>query len=341
MNRSLLGNLLILTFLVLAATGIVMYFVPFEKNIVAIHTWFALIFVLGIFMHIFNNKRPLKNYAIGKKGKLLTRLQSPFLMVLLSTLCIGAYMDNSWVHGLYEWGNALRNSKLGKQENTWKYQTIDLSGALPGTSTITVEVKKGESFQYPLFAIWMEDSIGKYVETLYVSRVIASGVYDYGIKTNGIWKPSSKRRPEALPYWSHKRNIRAADGYYVPLGASPDLDGVSGATPTDNFMVDLSGKQAYSGAFRIYLEVNQSYDWNSFYSKDRYPQDEIYSGSGQVGQPALIYRTSLLDSNIPGYHLMELVGHGHPSGRNGKLFEDLSAITTARHIVDRVIVKIK
>jgi len=37
---------------------------------------------------------------------------------------------------------------------------------------------------------------------------------------------------------------------------------------------------------------------------------------------------------------MELVEHGHYSGKYGNLYKDLSKITTAKEIVDRVLLKI-
>lgn len=341
MNRSLVGNFLMLTFLVLATSGVVMYFFSFEKNIASVHTMFALLFVLGVALHIVNNKVPLKNYLLGKRNKHLAKYQSLVLTIVLSLIAVGAYINMPMINGLYDWGNEFRNSRLGKTENTFDYQVISLNGS-EATGAIEIEVKKGEAFQYPLFAIWMENAAGQYLETLYVSRVIASGVYDYGIQTDGIWKPSSKRRPEALPYWSHKRNILASDGYYIPLQKAPDLDGVSGATPTDNFIVKSSTKSKGGGSIRILMEVNQSYDWNEYYHENKFPQDEIYSGSGQVGQPALIYQSELFDIEKPydTYSLMRLVGHSHHSGQNGNLYLDLSKITSAKNIVDRVIFKL-
>ncbi|MEO9852988.1 MAG: hypothetical protein ABJH72_09560 [Reichenbachiella sp.] len=341
MNRSLVGNFLILTFLVLAASGAVMYFFSFEKSMAATHTLFALLFVLSIALHIVNNKVPLKNYLLGKRSKHLAKYQSLILIVLLSFIGLGAYLDMPVINELYNWGNELRNAKAGKTEATFEYQMIQLNSDIPGAGGLEIEVKKGEAFQYPLFAIWVEDSKGQYLETLYVSRVIASGVYDYGVEIDGVWTPSSKRRPEALPYWSHKRNIRALDGFYIPLEKALDLDGVSGATPTDNFIVKSRAKSEHMGSFRIMMEVNQSYDWNEYYNRNQFPDDKIYSGSGQVGQPALIYQSELFhfSGSYDTYSLMKLIGHGHHSGQDGKLYSNLSQITTAKDIVDRVIVK--
>lgn len=49
------------------------------------------------------------------------------------------------------------------------------------------------------------------------------------------------RRPEALPYWSHSRGVREADGYFAPLRNNSDLDGVSGATPKSDYRLASAG----------------------------------------------------------------------------------------------------
>ena len=250
----------------------------------------------------------------------------------------GLYFDLPGLNSLYKWGNQFRNEQLGKKEQTFDYQMITLDKTI-GKQQISIELKKGKAFQYPLFAIWAEDSTGNYTKTLYISRVISSSTFDYGKKTDGKWESAIVRRPESLPYWSHKRGIKAKDGLYMPLGKSPDLDGVSGATPTSNFILNLKSKISNLRNYRIFLEVNQSYDWNEYYSKNRFPNDSIYSGSGQVGQPSLIYSATVTPGNT--HYIMKLAGHGHHSGKDGKLYPDLSKVTTAKNIAERVILTIK
>jgi len=43
------------------------------------------------------------------------------------------------------------------------------------------------------------------------------------------------------------------------------------------------------------MEVNRTYDFNEYYSKTRFPDDAIYSGTGSSGQPSLIYK-AIIDS---------------------------------------------
>ncbi|PKV50295.1 uncharacterized protein DUF4405 [Aquimarina sp. MAR_2010_214] len=338
MNRRLLGNILIALLLILSGSGVLMYFTPFEKNVASLHTFFALVFILAMVFHIINNKLPLSNYIKGKRQPKLKKLQSPLVLLIVLIVSTGLYFDTPILNIIYNWGNQIRNEQIGKTEETFDYQIIELDKTI-GNHEISIELKKGEGFQYPLFAVWAEDAKGNYIETLYISRVISSSTFDYGKKVGENWESSIVRRPEALPYWSHKRGIKASDGLYIPLNGAPDLDAVSGATPTSNFVMKSKTNFDTNSNYRILVEVNQSYDWNEYYTKDKFPEDKIYSGSGQVGQPSLVYSSEIkpTDFNDTTYKIMKLIGHGHHSGKNGKLYTNVSTITTAKTIADRII----
>lgn len=340
MNRRLLGNILITVLLILIGSGVVMYFIPFKKSVASIHTFFALLFILAMALHLVNNKLPLSNYVTGKRVTKFKKLQSPFIFLIAIVFMIGLYFNMPVFNKLYAFGNDLRNQQLGKEETVFDYQIIDLDKAV-GNKNISIELKKGEAFQYPLFAVWIEDLRGNYMQTLYISRVISSSTFDYGKNIDGNWESAIVRRPEALPYWSHKRGVKASDGLYAPLNAT-DLDAISGATPTGNFIVN-SKSDINEGDYRVLIELNQSYDWNDYYTKDKFPNDVIYSGSGQVGQPSLIYSAEIssTDFNEKAHKIMKLIGHGHHSGKDGNLYNDLSHITTAKQIADRIILSIK
>ncbi|MCK0107884.1 hypothetical protein MWU58_01130 [Flavobacteriaceae bacterium S0825] len=341
MDRRLLGNILLILLLVLIGSGILMYFLPFKKYIASLHTFFALLFMLAMVFHIINNKLPLKNYIFGKRLSKFKKLQSPLIIIAGIILTLGVYFELPILNKLYAFGNQIRNEQLGKKEVNFDYQIIDLKKP-EGDKLVSVELKKGSAFQYPLFAIWIEDIHGNYIQTLYISRVISSSTFDFGKKKDGQWEPATIRRPEALPYWSHKRGVKAEDGLYMPLGNSNDIDVVSGATPTGNFIIN-SSINISKGNYKILVELNQSYDWNEYYTKDKFPEDKIYSGSGQVGQPSLIYSTEISsnDFDVNTYKLMKLIGHGHYSGKDGELYKDLSQVTSAKQIADRIIIHLK
>jgi len=70
---------------------------------------------------------------------------------------------------------------------------------------ISLELIKGKSFNYPLMAVWLEDKSGNYIQSLFVPASVATGIFKYGQQENNKWIPGSKRAPQTLPYWSHKR----------------------------------------------------------------------------------------------------------------------------------------
>lgn len=337
MNRRLLGNILIIAIVILSFSGVLMYLKPYDKNMAAVHTFFGLAFILLIVFHVINNKKPLFNYISGKNKSIIKKLQAPLVFGAIALIAVGVFFNMPGLRKVYNFGNVYRNNQIGKFEETFDYDIIELESVV-GNVNIDVEIKKGKSFKYPLLAIWVEDSLGNYVETLYVSKVIATSNY------SKEKKPKIIRRPEALPYWSHKRGIKASDGLYVPLKGAPDLDAVSGATPTSNFIVKTKSELSKHSTYKVLFEINQSFDWNEYYSKNRFPDDKIYSGNGYVGQPSLIYAADVETEDLNGesiYKIMHIIGHGHHSGKTGELYTDISNITTAKNIADRVILTIK
>lgn len=202
---------------------------------------------------------------------------------------------------------------------------------------IEVDLTPGNSFYYPLFAVWLEDMEGKYIQTLYVSQSVATGIFKYAAHENNRWVASPKRAPQTLPYWAHKRGIRASDGLFVPDATTTVPDAYTGATPVTGFILKAKADSILPPDFRIMLEINQNWDWNEYWTNDKYPDDENYKMSCQ---PALVYEAVIRKNERTSYR-MKPVGHSHYSGRSGDLFPDLSTLTTALHIADSIVITIK
>jgi len=200
-------------------------------------------------------------------------------------------------------------------------------------NSISMKVKKGVAHNHPSFAIWVEDLSGKHLQTLYVTSFIATGVYKHGDKSGNKWKPGEVRRPASLPYWAHKRGIKAADGLYIPSAAQPIPDAYSGATPSGSFELKLKSDNALSLPVKILLEVNQPWDWNEYWTNNKYPDDIDYETSCQ---PSLVYEALIQD--LGKLTPLSLVGHSHYSGKDGSLNSDLQSITTAKQIFDDILV---
>ncbi|MBE0675288.1 MAG: hypothetical protein IH591_11550 [Bacteroidales bacterium] len=203
--------------------------------------------------------------------------------------------------------------------------------------TIKVDLKAGEKFYYPLMAIWIEDTQGKYIQTLYVARSVATGIFRFGGQEANRWVESPKRAPQTLPYWAHKRGVVASDGLFMPEPANPVADAYTGATPTTGFVLTAKADNVLSGGFKVMMEINQNWDWNQYWTNDRFPGDENYAMSAQ---PALVYEAVITAGAGEGTIAMVPVGHSHYSGKTGELFSDLSTLTTALRIVESVTVTV-
>jgi hypothetical protein len=212
------------------------------------------------------------------------------------------------------------------------YTNIDGKGV-----AIEVSFNRGKSHNHPLMAIWLEDKDGKYIETIFVAESIGKGIFQHGDKSKGQWQAGPVRRPAALPYWGHQRGTKAEDGYYIPAPDNPMPDAVTGPTPEGDFALYGRSTLTTPRQFKVMLEINQSWDWNSFWTNSKYPDDANYKTSSQ---PALVYEAFIDLDNPANEYIMAPIGHSHYSGLDGSLNKDLSTITTALEIVDSVIIKI-
>ncbi len=203
---------------------------------------------------------------------------------------------------------------------------------------IVIDFTKGKEFYYPLLAVWIENIDGKYIQTLYVAKAVATGIFEYGKQEKGKWVEAPKRAPQTLPYWAHKRGIKASDGLFMPDSATAVPDAYSGATPTTGFVLTSRSDNPLPERFKIMLEINQNWDWNEYWTNFKYSDDENYKLSCQ---PALVYEAEIDMQTLKGSYYMKPAGHSHYSGKTGELFTDLGTITTALQIADSIVVKVR
>jgi len=153
--------------------------------------------------------------------------------------------------------NSCRTSSSGKGNTEGQVEEIMLNPNGQG-SAIQVSFTKGKAFNNPTFVIWMEDSTGRFLQTLYVTRSFGSGTFTYGDASGGEWKPGQVKRPASLPYWSHKAGAVQGMTAYIPDAGRPMPDAVSSATPKGNFLLLTKGEKQYKGVVKIMLEINQN-----------------------------------------------------------------------------------
>lgn len=198
---------------------------------------------------------------------------------------------------------------------------------------LSIEFTKGKEFNHPLIAFWVEDEKGNFVQTLYVSKSIGKGVFEHGKAGAGVWTPGPIMRPAALPYWSHRRGIINQAGFYLPDEQNPIEDAYTGATPQGNFVLNTRIENPELKRFSVFMEINQTWDWNEFWTNNKYPDDAEYKTSCQ---PALVYKADIdTDSSVKTYEL-KVLGHSHYSGKTGEIFTDLSSMTTALNIAKSI-----
>lgn len=336
-------------FLIIAVTGTLMYFLKHQSLVSSLHTIFGFLFVGYAIFHLKNNWVSLKSYSVNKTNaapKKKLKIELLFGIGLLFVFFAATAFNFAPVQYVMDWGNSLRTGQKLSEQDKISYIKVNLNPEGKG-DTMKIDIRKGPYFEWPTFAFWLEDTAGNYLQTLYVTSKLAKNNFTVKVVSeNGedvfIDEPETKNqreRPEALPVWSHQYGVVSEKGNAVPTGKNIVPDGYSGATLTENTLLNTITSSKLPDQFLVKMEINHSFDWNEFYTSNRYPDDPIYSGNGKVGQPSLIYQTKI-DRSKGRYFAMELVGRGHHSGRNGNIYTDLSEITTAKQLVDRVIIEL-
>lgn len=204
-------------------------------------------------------------------------------------------------------------------------------------SIIELKFEKGTAHNHPLFAIWLADENGAFIQTLYVSESIGKGSFKRASRATGKWIEGEIQRPAALPFWTHARNVKNEMGTLLPTPKNPEVDAHTGATPIASYEMTLFTQEKLKGKYRLYLELNQSWDWNEFWTNNKFPDNTEYKTSSQ---PALVYMVEF-DANSGKSYEMKPIGHSHYAGESGELFTDLTTITTALKIAKKITISVK
>ena len=186
----------------------------------------------------------------------------------------------------------------------------------------------------PQIAIWLEDTQGKYLSTVYVSHKIATQ----------SWQASGGNHRHRHRYISdvmRKQSYPESGTGIQPTKKEPLIDGISGATPHKSFEIKLSPTTTLK-KFIVKIEINHSTDFNEYFPKSAKEGEANYSGGKEgSGQPAIIYAANVNLSSGEKSFEANLIGHSSPDGSSGGINEDTSRLTTALHIVKRINVTIQ
>lgn len=228
---------------------------------------------------------------------------------------------------------------IGSSAQGQKAETIStgLFGKTDPVSVLTIRFEKGKAHNHPLMAFWLADEDGKYIQTLYVAESIGKGVFRRVDRSSGKWQSGEIQRPASLPYWAHQRGVKNAAGNYMPTPATAVPDAYTGATPIGSFEYHLITDKKLNGKYKVFMEINQSWDWNQFWHNNKFPDDKEYRTSSQ---PALVYEATIDTNKSDSEFEFRVIGHSHYAGADGKLYTDLSGFSTALDIVKHCVVKL-
>lgn len=362
--RSFISLSIFLGLTVLLITSLLMFLKPHQELVALLHTIFGFWLALLLLWHIKNNLKPLKSYLRNAStGKInIVPWGSAGVFVLLLVL---VYHQTAPFMQFYRWGQTMRAAAENVMDEQQVYQVRRVQPAIAAGEAFTIEFRKGPFFMWPQYAIWLETMDGKFIQPLYVTGKLAKNDFAHKVTrknpkqvftenplatdadTGEIfefqWDAASKNdrmRPESLPVFLHALGLKSTGGAMVPEVSTPVLDAYAGATITENFLLTTKSLAALPEQFRIRFEINQSFDFNTYYSSDRFPDDDVYSGNGYSAQPSVIYEAVVDRKNNQPLYLLKLVGQGHHSGRDGNINPDISNLTTATQLVDRIIVEL-
>ena len=126
-----------------------------------------------------------------------------------------------------------------------------------GKMTISLDYQAQDGYASNQFAVWVENSDGAVVKTLYATRFTAKGGYE--------------KRPDAIPLWVARSGV--AD--------MKDVDAITSATPKSGKLeyswdlTDAAGTRVPDGTYRYFVEGTL-----------RWKNSVLFSGEITLGQSA-------------------------------------------------------
>jgi hypothetical protein len=223
-------------------------------------------------------------------------------------------------------------SEFCKKKKNQKKEIIETNINGKGYN-IELSFTKGKGHNNPSFAIWIETMEEKFIQELFVTKSVATGIYRYGDSSKGKWEAGKKMYNATLPYFIHKRTKNAE----IPTTENPIIDAYTGATPQSSFILKTNTNTKINKKFRLLIEINQAWDSNNFWHNAKYPDEKEYRNSCQ---PSLIYAVTIDPDNLMDEYTLNPIGHGHYSGKTGILYTDISTFTTALKIAKSIKLKV-
>lgn len=138
---------------------------------------------------------------------------------------------------IYPGGESTATAPTGTSDETTPKTTA--AGSLTGELEITLNYKHIDDIASNQFAVWIEDSSGKVVRTLYVTSFTADGGWEF--------------REDSLTVWVERAGMGSDD--------APDIDAFSGATPKPGPQsyiwdcTDEEGQPVPAGEYHFFVDA--------------------------------------------------------------------------------------
>ncbi len=323
--RHLINFGLLFCFATLAITGAMAFLLPFSIDTTRVHVVFGLVVLVLVGLHLAGRVGYFQKQLqpASTKG---ARVSRPLLLglvaawaSLLAVAIFGWHPAQWFIEESYE---AQHRAEIVRSSPFSGFMDPDsLTRLIVRQPTGDADVALGVYIGFadhvetpPSIAVWAESTTGAMIETLYLDARLA-----YSDDPNWAGRPVP--RHHVLPIWRHR--------YTLASGIDPtnEIDAVSAATPKHSFTLNDQLTLNEANGFVLCVEVNTPADANVKYTDPH------------LGQPSLLYTAYVeLDSPQP-YALGELTGHGGGAERDGAIRYDLTGFTTARRLIDLILVK--
>ena len=321
---------LLLAFMTLAVTGVMSFVLPFSITTARVHIIFGLVTLVLVGLHLATRvsyftrvAKQSVSFKSKKKPQVPRGLVGAIVLVWAGLLAVSFYgvrPASDLIAVGYEARHAAQIFRASPQtayEQVGPAVRVATLSAESGEVLIDVEVQYRDDLgKQPSAAIWAQTNgyEPKMIQTLYVDQALA-----YSATPN--WNGTPTPRHHILPIWRHQyRDVNGVD----PTG---DTDAVTSATPNHSFSIEQS-LTSDDDEIVICLEFNAHGDRN-----DAYPD-------AHLGQPSVLY-TALIDlASDQKYYLMSRTGHGGGAEIDGRPRYNFDPLTTAKDLVEKVIVKI-
>lgn len=319
---------LLLCFVTLAATGVMSFVKPFSITTTRIHVVFGLATTVLVGLHLTTRWRyflgvaKLLGQRTSKADTWRFRWMVTSITAVWAALLAASFYDAPPATGLiaasYESrhkAEIFRANPRTAHEHVQNQTRIVQRQADADAVQIEVQIDyTNDLTQRPAAAVWSETTRGVLIETLFLDERLAFSV-------NPEWGGKPTPRVKVLPVWRHRYSL--ING----VDANGEVDALTSATPMHSFSFS-EHLRSDADSVVVCLEINLPAD-----------RDPLWQDA-HIGQPSVFYSALIDLTRDQRYYLMQLTGHGGAAVVSGTLNYDLDKLSSARSLIDKVLVKV-